>query len=129
VTRLRFFTDHCVPTSVIEALEAGSHEVLTLKRHLPTNSNDADVIAKAREIDAILVSLNGDFSDIVNYPPAKFQGIIALQVRNHQRPIVLGGIPYNSNSRIEIGAVSAIVYDERWTESIRTTQSATSWHF
>ena len=84
---LRFFTDHCVPTSVIEALQSGGHEVLILKQHIPKNSNDADVLAKAQEINAVLVSLNGDFSDIVTYPPAQFQGIIALQVRNHPEAI------------------------------------------
>ena len=84
---LRCFTDHCVPTSVIEAPQGGGHEVLILKQHIPSNSDDTDVITKAQEIDAILVSLNGDFSDIVTYPPAKFQGIIALQVRNHPEAI------------------------------------------
>lgn len=84
---LRFFTDHCVPTSVVDALQGAGHEVLVLKQRIPTNSDDATVIAKAQEIDAILVSLNGDFSDIVTYPPAKFQGIIALQVRNHPEAI------------------------------------------
>ncbi len=34
-------------------------------------------------MDAILLTLNGDFADIINYPPSKFGGIIALQVRNH----------------------------------------------
>ena len=84
---LRFFTDHCVPASVIEALQGGGHEVLILKQHIPINSIDADVIAKTQQLDAILVSLNGDFSDIVSYPPAKFNGIIALQVRNHPEAI------------------------------------------
>lgn len=84
---LRFFTDHCVPTSVLETLQGGGHEILVLRQHMPTNSHDADVIAKAQESDAILVSLNGDFSDIVRYPPAQFQGIIALQVRNHPEAI------------------------------------------
>jgi hypothetical protein len=41
------------------------------------------VISKAQEHEAILVSLNGDFADIVAYPPEKYRGIIALQVRNH----------------------------------------------
>jgi hypothetical protein len=27
--------------------------------------------------------LNGDFADIVTYPPARYYGIVALQVRNH----------------------------------------------
>src|SRR5205807_1419002 len=44
---------------------------------------DLVVITKAQEIDAILVSLNGDFSHIVNYPPKNYKGIVALQMHNH----------------------------------------------
>jgi predicted nuclease of predicted toxin-antitoxin system len=54
-----------------------------LKDVLPAESSDPVVIAKAKEIDAILLSLNGDFADILNYPPKKYQGIVALQMRNH----------------------------------------------
>jgi hypothetical protein len=50
---------------------------------LPVESSDAVVIAKAQEIDAILLSLNGDFADIVTYPPKSYKGIVALQMRNH----------------------------------------------
>lgn len=46
-------------------------------------SADALVVEKAQELDAILLSLNSDFADIVNYPPERFEGIIALQLRNH----------------------------------------------
>ncbi len=38
-------------------------------------------------LNSILISLNGDFSDIVTYPPVKYKGIIALQVRNHPESI------------------------------------------
>jgi predicted nuclease of predicted toxin-antitoxin system len=54
-----------------------------LRSHLPINAKDPDVIACAQSLDALLVTLNGDFADIINYPPAQFEGIIALQVRNH----------------------------------------------
>jgi hypothetical protein len=50
---------------------------------LPAESPDAIVIAKAQDLDSILLSLNGDFADIVTYPPARFKGIIAIQIRNH----------------------------------------------
>ncbi len=84
---LRFYTDHCVPNSVIQVLRDAGHEVRILKEHIPRDSDDSVVIAKAQEFPAILVSLNGDFSDIVTYPPANYKGIIALQVRNHPRVI------------------------------------------
>jgi hypothetical protein len=46
---------------------------LRLKDVLPVESSDTIVITKAQEIDAILLSLNGDFSHIVNYPPKELQ--------------------------------------------------------
>jgi hypothetical protein len=38
---------------------------------------------RLKNIDAILLSMNGDFSDIVTYPPRNYKGIVALQMRNH----------------------------------------------
>lgn len=80
---LRFFADHCISTFTVDALRDAGHEVLCLKDHLPVESPDSAVIAKAQEVGAILVSLNGDFADIVAYPPARYKGIVGLQVRNH----------------------------------------------
>lgn len=80
---LRLFADHCVSNLIIETLRQAGHEVLLLKHHLPVESKDPAVIAKGQELDAILLSLNGDFADILVYPPSRFQGILALQVRNH----------------------------------------------
>jgi predicted nuclease of predicted toxin-antitoxin system len=80
---LRLFIDQCVPRSVSESLRDAGHAVELLRNHMPINAKDPDVIAYAQSLDAVLVSLNGDFADIINYPPAKFGGIIALQVKSH----------------------------------------------
>jgi predicted nuclease of predicted toxin-antitoxin system len=85
--KLNFFADQCVPGSIIRALHEEGHEILRIKDSIAIDSPDAVVIAKAHELDAILLSLNGDFADIVSYPPAKFGGIVALQVRNHPEAI------------------------------------------
>jgi len=37
---LRFFADHCIPSSVIGALRDAGHEVLVLRDWLPKNSPD-----------------------------------------------------------------------------------------
>lgn len=84
---LRFFADHCVPALVIRLLRDNAHEVFVLKEHMPPVSKDTAVIAKAQELDAMLVSLNGDFFDIVTYPPAAYRRIVSLQVRNHPEAI------------------------------------------
>lgn len=80
---LRFFMDQCVPRSVAEALRTAGHAVDLLRDHLPINAKDTDVIASSQSLEAVLVTLNGDFADIINYPPVNFSGIIALQVKNH----------------------------------------------
>ncbi len=80
---LRFFSDHCVPREIAEALRRQGHEVLLLRDHLPIRSPDTDVIVKAQGLDSLLLSLNGDFADIVTYPPARYRGIVAIQLHNH----------------------------------------------
>jgi len=84
---LRFFADQCVPGSIIRGLREKGHEILRLKDSIAVDSPDPVVLAKAHELDAVLLSLNGDFADIVRYPPAAYKGIIALQVRNHPEAI------------------------------------------
>ena len=86
---LRFFADQCVPMSVVQTLREAGYEVLRLKDFISTDSPDSFVISKAQQLDAILLSLDGDFADIVNYPPSKYKGILALQVRNHPETIPL----------------------------------------
>jgi len=31
--------------------------------------------------------MNGDFADIVTYPPKRFKGIVAIQMRNHAEDV------------------------------------------
>ena len=80
---LRFLADHCISNYIVETLREAKHEVLRLRDLLPVESADRVVIAKAQEIGAVLLSLNGDFADIVIYPPKGYGGIVALQMRNH----------------------------------------------
>lgn len=84
---LHFFSDHCVPSEITGTLQQHRHRVTLLREVLPIRSPDSAVIAKAQALGAILLSLNGDFSDIVAYPPAAFGGIIALQLHNHPEVI------------------------------------------
>ena len=84
---LRLFADHCISNAIVRELEDHHHEVLRLRDSIPRDSPDAVVIAQAQSQNAILLSLNGDFADIVSYPPAKYQGIIALEVHNHPEAI------------------------------------------
>lgn len=84
---MRFFVDHCVPHSIGETLTSEGHEVIRLSTRLPSDADDATVIEEAQEMGAILLSLNGDFADLIRYPPEQYGGIVALQVRNRPEAI------------------------------------------
>jgi predicted nuclease of predicted toxin-antitoxin system len=79
---LRFFADHCVSNLFIRALLEKQHEVHRLRDHLAPDADDRQVIDKAQELDSILLSLDGDFADIIAYPPSDYKGIVCLQVKN-----------------------------------------------
>jgi predicted nuclease of predicted toxin-antitoxin system len=81
---LRLFTDHCVPMEIVHGLRADGHDVVMLREAMPAGSPDHQVIGMALRENRILLSLNGDFMDIVSYPPAHYNGIIAIQL--HNRP-------------------------------------------
>jgi len=80
---LRFFSDQCVPAEITDTLRRHGHQVTLLREVLPIRSLDPAVISKAQELGAILLSLNGDFADIVSHPPARYLGIVAIQLHNH----------------------------------------------
>jgi predicted nuclease of predicted toxin-antitoxin system len=84
---LRFFSDQCVPTEISDFLTHYGHQVTILRDVLPIRSLDPEVIGQAQQSPAILLSLNGDFADIVAYPPANYSGIIAIQLHNHPEVI------------------------------------------
>jgi predicted nuclease of predicted toxin-antitoxin system len=79
----RFFADHCIPTSMIASLQDCDYQVLKLRDYIPIDSPDKLVIDTAQRLDAILFSLNGDFADILAFPPADYKGIISIQLHNH----------------------------------------------
>ena len=84
---IKLFAYHCVSNYIINYLKELGFEVYRLREHIPTDSPDQIVISKAQEFDSILISLNGDFADIITYPPANYKGIIALQLKNHPEVI------------------------------------------
>ncbi|MEB3311293.1 MAG: DUF5615 family PIN-like protein [Snowella sp.] len=80
---LSFFIDQCVPNIVGLNLRDAGYQVFFLRENIPIDSPDPVVIKTAQKLNSILVSLNGDFADIISYPPANYQGIISLQLKNH----------------------------------------------
>lgn len=47
--------------------------------HIPRDAPDADVLALAQTLDAVLLTEDLDFSNILDYPPQNYAGIIVLR--------------------------------------------------
>lgn len=68
--------DHCVPGKFKTLLESWDCTASLLKEHIKSDSSDADVLALAQHLDAVLLTVDMDFANILNYPPQNYQGII-----------------------------------------------------
>jgi hypothetical protein len=84
---LPFLSDQCVPDEIGRILTQNGYKVTSLREVLPVRSPDSEVIAKAQALDLVLLSLNGDFADIFDYPPSAYGGIVAVQLKNHPEAI------------------------------------------
>lgn len=54
---LRFFSDQCVPAEITDTLRRHRHQVTVLREVLPIRSADSTIIAKAQELNSVLLSL------------------------------------------------------------------------
>ena len=50
-----------------------------MSEYIAPDSPDPDVIALTTQFDAILLTIDLDFANILDYPPAKYGGIIVLR--------------------------------------------------
>ena len=71
--------DQCVPAKFQRIIKTWGYDVDLLKQHIAPNSPDPDVIELAKNLDAVLLTIDLDFSNIIDYPPQDFQGIIVLR--------------------------------------------------
>ncbi len=78
---MRFFLDHDVSAQVQWALNHAGHEVILLRDVLPVDAVDSDVMAKAFELGAFLVTSNrNDFLKLFEKRPC--HGLLIVIRRN-----------------------------------------------
>ncbi|MBN1285889.1 MAG: DUF5615 family PIN-like protein [Anaerolineae bacterium] len=73
--------DHCTPRKFAALLRQQGYTVTTVIKHIPADSGDSKVLALAHSLDAVLLTVDMDFSNILEYPPdTLLSGIIVLRV-------------------------------------------------
>jgi predicted nuclease of predicted toxin-antitoxin system len=84
---MKILADHCVYGKTVKLLRAQGHEVITLKELGQAEAADPQVLTLAQSLDAVLVTNDKGFGNILAYPPKRYEGILVLRVTatNQQR--------------------------------------------
>jgi len=77
---MRFLLDANMPRSAAGAVQRLGHEAVDVREIGLGGAEDKQIAAYAKEHDLALITRDFDFSDIRNYPPAEFAGIIVLEL-------------------------------------------------
>lgn len=73
--------DHCVPRRYLHLIQAWGYAASPLGDHAAIDSPDDRVITAAQTLDAVLLTIDLDFANILDYPPRDYNGIIVLRYR------------------------------------------------
>jgi predicted nuclease of predicted toxin-antitoxin system len=79
---LRLLIDEDMPRSTAVALREGDHTALDVRDVGLRGHSDADVFAYAQAQDAILVTADKGFANVLSFPPGSHAGLIVLRVPN-----------------------------------------------
>jgi predicted nuclease of predicted toxin-antitoxin system len=77
---MRFLLDANMPRSAASLLRSLGHEAEDVRDALLSGADDSLVAAHARARGFALVTRDFDFSDIRNYPPENYSGLVVLQL-------------------------------------------------
>jgi predicted nuclease of predicted toxin-antitoxin system len=77
---MNLLADHCVWGKTIRLLRQSGQAVTTLKELGKEAASDDEVLAIARELDAVLITNDLDFGNVQLYPPSSHEGIIVLRL-------------------------------------------------
>ncbi|HEY0514814.1 MAG TPA: DUF5615 family PIN-like protein [Thermoanaerobaculia bacterium] len=84
---LRFKLDENADPRWREPLEQAGHWVSTVAEESLSGASDEILAQACSDLRLCLITADLDFSQIVNYPPEKYAGIIVLR---HPRPTLVG---------------------------------------
>ncbi|OGW07070.1 MAG: hypothetical protein A2Z59_00575 [Nitrospinae bacterium RIFCSPLOWO2_02_39_17] len=85
---MKILANHCVFGKTVCLLQKAWHEVIRLKDIASASSVDDAVGSLAVSHNAILLSNDKDFTDIIKYPPKEHSGIIVLRITPQSEGIV-----------------------------------------
>jgi predicted nuclease of predicted toxin-antitoxin system len=104
---MTLLVDQCVPRKFLKLLIVWGYTASLVQDHISHNSDDSSVLALAQNLDAVLVTIDMDFSNILNYPPQNYQGIIVIR--------------YQAEDEEEVSKALKEVLETHYRDSLRKT--------
>lgn len=86
---MRFKLDENLPIEAAEVLQNAGHDAATIYSEGLTGVDDMRIAQVCKDEQRALVSLDLGFSDIRNYPPSAYEGIIVLRTKQQDKPHLL----------------------------------------
>jgi predicted nuclease of predicted toxin-antitoxin system len=71
--------DQCVPNKFQRIIQLWGYQADLLSQHIAIESTDKAVIELAQKLDAVLLTIDLDFANILDYPPADYEGIVVMR--------------------------------------------------
>ncbi len=71
--------DHCTPRRYAKLLRQWGYSAELLSTYIAADSTDPNVLALAQSLDAVLLTVDLDFANILHYPPQSHAGVIVLR--------------------------------------------------
>lgn len=81
--------DENMPVDVIKVLENAGHDVHSVYSEGIEGCSDRQLITICKKEKRLLITLDNGFSNIIVYPPEKFEGIIVLRVENQSKKAIM----------------------------------------
>ena len=86
---MRFKIDENLPIEAADILNHRGHDAETVFQEELGGAPDTDIALACKREKRALLTLDTDFSDIRNYPPENFFGLVILRLRHHDKDHVL----------------------------------------
>jgi predicted nuclease of predicted toxin-antitoxin system len=88
---MQFEVDENLHEDIAAALRSRGHDAMTVNDQGMQGEPDARLSEVCRAEGRAIVSLDLDFADARDYPPADYPGLIVMRLADQSRPHVLGG--------------------------------------
>lgn len=113
---MSFLIDNCVPRKYLSLLKSWGYNAALLSQHIPADSADPDVLKLAQTLDAVLLTVDLDFSNILLYPPQNYVGIMVMRyaVKDEAALTATLQTALNSLKRDELRGALVIVEPRRY---------------